>query len=182
MAENLTAADVSAYTKGRLSEEDDEVVRALNEALARARRYCGWHVSPIRSETLMLNGDGGYELFLPTLKIGAITEITIDGEPIDLSTVKRDAEAPGVLIRYCWPCGFSNITVTLTHGYTATEAQDWRGAVLRMIDQASQSVGQQSISPMTQKKVDDVEYHWSDRVQYTSLDATALSQYRLLAL
>lgn len=186
MPEELLPFDAEQYTKGRLKQTDPETVRALNAAKARARRYCGWHVSPVQSQTITLDGDGGMYLFLPTLKVVTLTSVTVDGEALSLvDDVKQLAETPGVLVREGygrWPCGFSNISVVLTHGYTQYEAQDWREAVLRLVDQASQLAGQAGIGPLTSKKVDDVEYQWSDMVEYATMDTTALSQFRLLSI
>lgn len=190
MPEELLPADVEQYTKGRLLASDPETARGLDAAIAKARRYCGWHVAPVLTETITLDGDGGRLLFLPTLKIVSIDSITIDDVVVDPDTYKTMSGAPGVVAKThtggChwnfWHCGVSNIEVTFTHGFTAAEAADWRDAVLRLIDQASLTVGQVASGPMTEKKVDVVQYRWSDRIDYTGIDRTALAQYKLFAL
>ena len=140
MAE-LTADDVEQYTRGRLQADDDTAI-LLSDVLAAARRYCGWHVSPVIEETLELDGDGGRVLSLPTLKIVTLSELVEDGVEIpvgDLLVSKRRG-----LVRKrsgrCWSCHYGAIEVTMTHGFTEEEAADWRLAVLASVDLADRAV------------------------------------------
>lgn len=183
MAEELTPTDVENFTEGRLSATDPEVGRALKRALSRARRYCGWHVSPVLTETLTLDGFSSSYLVLPTLKVVSLNAITEDGAPVDLSEVKQSACEPGILTRaQRWRAGYSNITVDLAHGFTADEAEDWREAVLKIIDQAATTGNVDGTGSLIGKKVDDVEYRWSELITANGFNATALAQYRLLAI
>lgn len=189
MAEDLTPADVERYTNGRLLASDPETQRGLDAALARIRRYCGWHVSPVRTETLTLDGPdrhygpGGHYLVLKTMHIVDLISITEHDEPTDLTNVKESADAPGILYkkRCHWACGFSAIEVELEHGYTAAEAADFREAVLALVDRASQSVGEAGGgAQLIEKEVDDVRYRWSDKVISLTLDESAVGQFRIL--
>lgn len=203
MAEDLTPADVESYTNGRLLASDAEVQRALNAALARIRRYCGWHVSPVRTETLTVDGpdepdghwghygryghygSGSQYLVLKTMHIVNLISITEHDEPTDLANVKKSADAPGILYkkRCPWACGFSAIEVELEHGYTAAEAEDFREAVLALVDRASQSVGDAGGgAQLVEKEVDDVRYRWSDKVISLTLDESAVGQFRILPI
>lgn len=186
MPEELLPSDAEQYTKGRLSQTDPDVARGLASALSRARNYCGWHVSPVRTETIALDGPGRTLLLLPTLKVVAITDISIGGESIDLATVRELADTPGALYRERgWPCGFSNIAVTFSHGFTQAECEDFREAVLSLLDQASMSAGTGRAGPMIGKRVDDIDINWSGlprEVDNAPLDKRALAPYRLLGL
>lgn len=192
MAEDLTTDDVEAYTHGRLLADDPETLRALNAALARARSYCGWHVSPVRKETLIVNGNGRPLLFLKTMKVVELLSIVEDGVEIDVEQyVRQDAEAPGVIAKVGWEpweYGFSNLEVELRHGYTAAEAADFRESVLALIDRASLAVGTEGQGPLIEKEVDDVRYRWASSnalsagVANEFLDESSLYQYRLLPL
>ena len=188
MPEELLPFDAEQYTKGRLLQADPDVVRALSSARAWVRRYCGWHVSPVRTETITLDGPGGQYLFLPTLKLVSLTAISEDGVALDLADVKASAEAPGVLAKAGsghWGGEFGSVEVTLTHGFTADEAQDWREAVLALVDQASMSAGSGRSGPLISKRVDDVQYSWSGlprEVENAPLDQRALAPYRLMAI
>lgn len=193
MPEDLVAGDIEQYTRGALLQTDPETVRALNAALARVRRYCGWHVSPLKTEVITLDRPGCNHplLILPTLKIVTLTSITVDGVTVDLNDVRISGEAPGVLAKknldpwggYRWDSGFGLIQVTLTHGYTAAEAEDFRGAVLALIDRAQQTVNTGGAGPLIEKQVDDVRYKWgsvSTAVETTSLDKSIIEKYRIL--
>ena len=188
MAEELLPADVELYTKGRLSRTDPGVERALASAKARVRRFCGWHVSPVATQTISLDGNGDIYLFLPTLKVVNLTAITEDGVALDVAEIERSVECPGMLIKKSrghWARGYGNIEVTFEHGFTADEAQDWREAVLSLIDQASLTVGTGRNGPVISKRVDDVQMSWSglpNEVENAPLDRKALSTYRLLAI
>jgi hypothetical protein len=43
----LDVLAVEAFTEGRLNRDDAETQRQLDAALAAARGYCGWHVTPV---------------------------------------------------------------------------------------------------------------------------------------
>lgn len=185
--EDLTVVDVENYTKGRLSRDDPETQRALDAALARVRNYCGWHVSPVKTETMIKDGTNDRWLFLPTQKIVEITSVTECGTALDLTTVKQSADAMGILVKTCghWRHGFSNIEIELSHGYTAAEAADFREAVLSLIDQASFTIGEGRNGPLLSKRVDDVELTWSGlprAIDDTPMNKSMLAPYRILGI
>jgi hypothetical protein len=87
MAE-LTPADVETYTAGRLSAADPLTQLRLDAALAAARRYCGWHVTPvIEDDDILMDGPAGALLNLPTLRLVELTAMTEQGVDVDLDFV-----------------------------------------------------------------------------------------------
>lgn len=89
----------------------------LVEAEAAIRDYCGWHIAPVRTDTVTLTSLGGYALTLPSLKVRAVASITVNGSTIDGWTWRED----GVLFRRSrWPRG--TVVVTFTHGFDAVPA------------------------------------------------------------
>lgn len=84
----------------------------LDVANGAVRSYCGWHIAPVVEETVILDGDGGTILALPTLRLVALTEVRVHGETID------DVEwsADGTL-RGSWPDRWRSVQVTMSHGY-----------------------------------------------------------------
>lgn len=194
MPEDLVPGDVEQYTRGRLSQTDPETVRALNAALARVRRYCGWHVSPVRTETITVDRPMRNHPFLvlPTLKIVALNSITIDGVVIDMTNVRVSADTPGVLSLnnwnpwggWHWDSGFGLVSVNLEHGYTAAEVEDFRDGVLSLVDRATLTVSTGAAGPLIEKEVDDVRYRWGtgsveSAVGTAPLDTSIISKYRL---
>lgn len=194
MPEDLVPGDVEQYTAGRLSQTDPETVRALNAALARVRRYCGWHVSPVRTETITVDRPERNHpyLVLPTLKIVQLNSITIDGVPVALDNVRTSADAPGVLSLnnlnpwsgWHWDSGFGLVEVNLRHGFTAAEAEDFREGVLSLVDRSMQTVNSGATGPLIEKQIDDVRYRWGSgsvdsAVVGAPLDTSIISKYRL---
>lgn len=191
----LTAADVAAYTKNRLDANDPETQRALNAALSTVRRYCGWHVTPVVTETMMVDGTGQSDIILPTLYITSITSITDNDTAVDLTIVDWNNTEPGVLHRNdytTWTCGLGKVVVELEHGFD--DAYDFQQAVLEFIDRSSSQVGRVvgNSGPMSGYKVDDVTYEWARSPsspgqtpgaamrQFDGLNHTLLDRYRIL--
>lgn len=149
MAE-LTTLDVQKFTQGRLAEGDSETTRLLTTGLSLARRYCGWHVTPvIEDDVVTVDGPGGSLLVLPTLRLVEVTKLVEEGIEADLDTV---SVSPRGLLRKktgyaggdygfgsCWSPHYSAIEVTMTHGFA--EAPEWQSAVLSYIDRTSLAVG-----------------------------------------
>lgn len=162
----------------------------LNAALAAARRDVGWHVSPqVTGETVVLDGPGGRTLQLPTRRLTALTGVVEDGTTLDVSTLEwSETGAVRKAACRCWSHKYRALEVTMSHGYTEDEAADFRQAILMMVDQMSLlpvDESGRSASDLTRKRVDDVEYQWSDG-KYLALAQNSLlsvqgilSYYRL---
>lgn len=181
MAE-LTADDVEQYTRGRLKASDDETDRLLSGALAAARRACGWHVSPVIEETLELDGEGGNVLSLPTLRIVTLTSVTELGRSYNVATELDVSKRKGNIMKRgggCWSNRYGAIEVTLEHGFTEEEAQDWRTAVLEATNRLAVDVFRKDPN-VTRKRVDDVDIYWSDRVVGEFENDPALGRFRIL--
>ena len=81
----LTTADVEQYTGGRLDKDHPETISLLARGLGAARRFCGWHVTPVQTDTdRVLDGPGSRLLRLPTLRLNALTAVTEDGTELDM--------------------------------------------------------------------------------------------------
>lgn len=177
----LIPADVETFTKGRLKAADADTQRLLDAALAAARRECQWHVSPVRTDdALVLDGPGKTQLNLPTRKLLALTTLTEDGVAVDVSKVTwSETGSVKKRSRGCWTGEYRGIGVTMTHGYTETEAADWRGAVLSMVDKMSLTpvpvTGGRSDNELVRKKVGEVDYQWSDGALLAAAEKAAYS-------
>lgn len=182
MAE-LAAADLSAYTGGRLLANDANTAAALSAALAAARRYVGWTVSPVATATVTVDGPGGVLLSLPSRHLLSISALAEDGAAVDVTTL--DISRRGTVRKESgarWTARPGGISVTMSHGYTEAEAADWRRAVLALADaMAAQSSGNRETPDLTSKKVDDVEYQWGAELLSTDERLAAMfSAYRIL--
>lgn len=137
----LSGGDVEAYTQGRLPAGDAETLRLLAAALAGARRYCGWHVTPEKEDhEVEIDGPGTHLLVIPTMALTELQQVTENGEDLNLDDLEWSRRG---LVRkkipVCrWTHALGGITVKITHGYAEADAADWRGAVLAAVDLASQ--------------------------------------------
>lgn len=165
MAE-IATTDLSAATLARFGSEE-AAQAALDAVLAAARRYCGWHVSPIREgDELTLDGPGGGVLDLPTRKLNALTEVVEGGTTLDVTKLDWAQDGPhGAPVRKQsgarWSCRYRSIVVTIDHGFTEAEAADWRKAIIDMANTVSYTSATSS-DALKRKRVDDVEYEWFD--------------------
>jgi len=186
MAE-LAAADLATYTGGRLSAADANTATVLAAALAGARRYCGWTVSPVATAvTVTVDGPGGQVLALPTRNLIEVTAVTENGTALevadlDVSRVKGTVEK---YPRARWTSRNGGISVTMTHGLTEAEAADWRRAVLRLADLMSldtSASGLRDDPALVRKRVDDVEYQWAEKIITADERlSTLFAQFRIL--
>lgn len=178
----LTAADVELYTNGRLLAGDPETVRTLRRALAAARRFCEWPVTPPTARVVTLDGPGGRILLLPTLKVATLTSVVEDGVSLNLADLEPPSAAGPVRLRKKshrrWSCKYASIVVTMTDGYPEIEAEDFRGAVLDACDNYARQVG---TGGLKRYKVDDVEREWFDRPAKEIFNTRMLEPYRLVA-
>ena len=143
---SLDVAAVEAFTQGRLNRDDEETQRQLDAALAAARRYCGWHVTPaLSAQTFTVDGPGTLLLALPTLALQEITAISEDGVDLDpeavewsqLGLLRKNNQLP-------WTDKFRGITVTVDHGYDA--APDFEAVVLTAIDRDAFASGSDTLA------------------------------------
>lgn len=204
MSEDLTPTDVASYTDDRLDATSPKTQLLLDIALDRARKFCGWHVSPVQTDTVTLRGSGESWICLPTLKIDELVSVVavewVNGVETnvtkDLSGFQILSDEPSVIYRkrhsegHYEPHWHEHTTyiITFSHGYAAADAAAFRGAVLEYIDASSMSIGTGGTGPLSEFQVDDVIMKWAssgDRgegnIANNPLVASALYQYRLLA-
>lgn len=182
MAE-LTAADVATFTGGRLA-NNSTTTDLLNAALAAARRYVGWSVSPVATVELTVDGSGGRVLSLPTMQLLAVTELVEDEVEWDVADLRWSKPKGCVYKRSgaCWTRHAGAITITISHGYTEAEAADWRRAILRLVDAMSyETVTSRTDPALKREKVDDTEQEWFNTLISTDERlAATFSQFRIL--
>ena len=132
-------------------------------AEASIRAYCGWHVAPVLTETVIVSPrHRSPDLYLPTTHLVNVEKVELlsrpTGEWIELEPDVYEWDEIGLLRRHgCWPCRLRSVRVTMTHGYEPEEVPD----VLAIVDAiekrsrmnlggvASQSVNGASVSYQT---------------------------------
>lgn len=139
---NIVPADVATFTLGRLAADDPRVAQLLAEVLADVRAFCGWHVAPVLTSCLTLDGPGSPLLVLPTLRMINLVSVTEDDVALDVSTLAWSSRG---LVRKKsgggWSGQFSSITVVFEHGVDEADAAGWRRAVLSCVDRRSLDIG-----------------------------------------
>lgn len=200
MAE-ISAVDIQNFTNGRLQSSSAEVGRMLSAALASARQYCGWHVSPVlTAQAMTLDGPDSRILWLPTRKIVTLTSVTEDGTLLASDSYKYShGDGPGLSRPIAarkvgagyWSAEYGSIAIVMDHGYTEAEAVDWRQAIMSMVDQMSllpvaAGTGSSAFGLKT-KEIDDVQYQWAAPYAAMAEDVlfsvcSILDDYKLPAL
>lgn len=120
----------------------------LNAAHAAVRRECGWHVAPVITETLTLDGSGSRGLLLPSGRVVSIASVKNDG--VDVTSAVRLSRRTGVLtLASRWTPELGAVEITFTHGYPVEEVPDVAALIVTLTSRAAatlrSNVAQQSI-------------------------------------
>ena len=184
----LDTADLPAEVLARFDNNAVTAQAAIDSTLSAARRYCGWHVSPVRTDDpVEMDGPGGRVLSLPTLNLISVASVTELGATVDVTRLDRSRRKGTLTKRYgCWSRRDGAITATITHGFTEEEAADWRAAILAVVGERSLADSRDDSARrddprLATKKVDDVQYNWFDTLLSTDEELAAkFSQFRIL--
>lgn len=123
----------------------------LNAANQAIRTECGWHVAPIITEELVLDGPGGTVLLVPSKRVRSIISATSDG--VDVTADVKFSRRAGVLtLASGWSCDVGSIELTMLHGHTAEEVPDVAALIVTLTKRAAtagaivqQSIGSASV-------------------------------------
>lgn len=124
----------------------------LNAANQAIRNHCGWHVAPIITETLELDGRGSTTLLLPSKRVHAIEKVLNDG--IDVTEKVKFSRRAGILtLASGWSRDVGSIEVTLRHGYELTEVADVAALIVTLTKRAATAglVVQRSVGGASQR-------------------------------
>jgi hypothetical protein len=95
---------------------DEEAWRAAVSAI---RGYCGWHIAPVVTEDIKVDGSGGGLLLLPTRFLSNVTGVIND----DVVVLDEDVHwSPRGTVRIAnrgtWTLStYGSVQMTITHGY-----------------------------------------------------------------
>lgn len=88
-------------------------------AMGAIRRYCGWHIAPVISQTLILDGSGRQVLLLPTLRLKSVEAVKEHGRAVPLDGIEWSHK--GILRRRTrWTDRLRGVEVSLHHGFDDT--------------------------------------------------------------
>lgn len=174
----VSPEQLAAYTQGKVSASDPRLAALLDGASAAVRRLCGWHVWPEVEETARLDGPGGREVALPTLRLVSLGAVVELGEAVDPETL-RWSTLGNVRRSSCWTDEYGALSVTFTHGFD--EVPDVAQIVAQVVSAALSS-------PMgaTREQVGAFAVSWATTapgvaggLSLLERDLAVLDQYRL---
>ncbi len=112
-----------ANTTQLTSYRSGDAATMLAAAEATVRAYCGWHIAPVRlAQQVTVNSSGAKVLALPTLRLNAVTAVTVDGIAVPLTDVQWSQA--GYLWRATpWTSELRGISATIDHGYEAVPVE-----------------------------------------------------------
>jgi len=90
-------------------------VEAATQAI---RDYCGWHVAPVKEDTLTLDGTGTDTILLPSRLVVDVTRVQVRGEELPASSYEWSTIGALRRLNGVWPNSYRSIEVTLKHGFT----------------------------------------------------------------
>ena len=175
----LTADAFSKGTNGLIAATDDRVMPLLEGASAAVRRYCGWHVAPVVTETVTMDGDGGSVLMLPSLRVVSVVSVSVEGRVLDEDEYDWYEKGMVELRGGRWSRRFRSIVVEMEHGFDA--APDVAQVVQQVVANAiSSALG------ATREQAGQVSISWSltapnvaGGISLLDRDLSTLDMYRL---
>lgn len=157
----------------------EELESAVTEASNTIRRPCGWHIAPPLDFDLVLDGTGAPTMFLPTLRLNAVTAVSDDGTDLDATTVEWSAD--GMIRRgsSCWTRKFRGVRVQFNSGFRQEELGGVSDIITALIKRpASDPTGQ-----IASKSVGGVSISYApaagSRGRLTESDQALLASYKL---
>lgn len=158
-------------------------------ARSAARRFCGWHVTPIREgDEVTLDGPGSPLLVLPTLRLIELTAVVENGVALDVDT-DLFVSARGLVRKRSgafWSRDFGSIVVTMTHGFPDDVDADDKEPNAADFNAAVASIaGRSPLAATTEGRVKAVgPFQYYDEAMagesaFTVAERALLEQYRL---
>lgn len=141
-----------------------------------ARRFCGWHVTPVNEDDVVtLDGPRSPLLVLPTLRLIELGGVVEDGVTLNVANLHWSTRG---LVRKKsganWSRNYGAIVVTMTHGFEAAEALDFTAAVSSYAERSEASDKPRVVGP----------FQWDSKAMadgsaFSVVERSLLEQYRL---
>ena len=124
---------------------DSELVLQAGEAI---RNAAGWHIAPVVTETLEVDSPGGFNLYLKTKRLTAVSEVrdVTAGTVLTGYTFNR----LGRLTRYSgWPSNDHLLEVDVVHGYAECPPELLRLGASLARGEDNRTIRQQTSGPFS---------------------------------
>lgn len=115
-----TSDQLAALTGLAASAATDQTLMAVSTEI---RRYCGWHIAPVLTTDLTLDGCGGVDQPLPSLRVLSVVSLTEAG--VEQPTANLEWSAAGFLRKPTqWTRKLRGIYVVIQHGWDMADVSD----------------------------------------------------------
>lgn len=125
--------------KNALQRNDAATVQWIKASQSAVQRYCNWHVSPIIAEELHIDGMGGVDLPLPTLRAIEVTNVFNNGVLLDEDDYSWSRDGYLRLYTGRWSNRLRGVRLTLEHGYDPDDVEELRALILTIAARAAAS-------------------------------------------
>lgn len=88
----------------------------LAAAEAAVRSYCGWHIAPVITEEMVIDGNGAHSLPIPSLRVVDIPAASNGGVVMDPLTLEW-SKAGFLRADGCWTSRLRGVRLTVRHGF-----------------------------------------------------------------
>lgn len=112
----------------------------LQAAAQSVRSYCGWHIAPSITQTILCDGTGTQTLFLPSRHVSNIRSVMVSDEEM-VGDMDWSVDGMIRLRSNYFPDQFGSVKVSLDHGYDYEEVADVTAIVLKLAQRASTGPG-----------------------------------------
>lgn len=124
---------------------------AVEAVVERVREECGWHVAPEVREVLHLDGDGGFEQWMPTRRVSAVHSVKVwngtEYVPFEAWDPTTGWSSSGILsARRPFPVGRRVLEVELTHGFPVGAALKTLVATATQRRVTAESIGARAVT------------------------------------
>lgn len=114
----------------------------IEQAWAIISTLCGWHVTPAKQETMVVDSLGDPIVFLPTKHVTEVIEVKVDGVVVDPTGYSFSQDGMLHFTHKIRP-GFRTVEATIIHGYQS--APDIEALVDRLASRASKPAESYSV-------------------------------------
>lgn len=116
----------------------------MNAANAAIRSECGWHVAPIITETLTLDGSGGVNLLLPSRRVRSVLRALNNG--VDVTTDVHSSGNGILELPTGWTRHLGAVEIEIIHGYAVAEVADVAGVIAAAATRGGGMIRNQSVA------------------------------------
>lgn len=149
----ITPEAVEEFTQGAVGSSTPGLEARIEQVVAAARGYCGWHVFPVLRSIVVLDGPGSSVLQLPSLRVTRLISVRERGEELDPDVLDWSPRGMLAKARGRFTDRLGSVVVEFEHGHERCPDVEAvilsvlaRGAQTPVPGRSSYTVGQRSES------------------------------------